>query len=69
MLVKYSVPKAVDCGLLPQEIWQCPETFLIVQTWWGGRDLFHVVVEAKNPAKYPTMHRTATPIPQPQQIK
>lgn len=41
---------------MSRDIFNCPDLV-------GGRDLVHVVVEIKNPAKYPIMHRTATPTP------
>lgn len=43
--------------LPPEDIWQCLETFLIVTTQGGCS--WHLVVEAKDAAKHPSMHRTA----------
>ena len=44
--------------LLPRDTGQCLETFLIV-TFGSGGSYWHLEVEAKDAAKYPTKHKTA----------
>lgn len=43
----------------PRDIWNCLRTFLAITT--GGLSYWHLVVKARDPAKYPTMHWKCLP--------